>query len=118
MLHNRGYVILDKDIHATIDDFESEFGPSPSRESLTIQVFKQDNQQDQIFVFFPVDEKVGVKPLKTYCERMKANSVFNAIIIFKVNMTPFARSAVKELMTRGYRMECFKVSESFFIHSP
>ena len=69
MLNNRGYIVDDAAINMTTDDFRNKFGESPSRENLTILVEKADDQADQLFVFFPEDEKVGVKPIKTYCQK-------------------------------------------------
>ena len=42
---------------------------------------------------------------------MKEANVLRAIIVVKINLTPFAKSAVKEMALRGYRMEYFRDSE-------
>ena len=42
------------------DQFREKFGEHPSRESLTILVEKTDDPADQLFVFFPDDEKVYI----------------------------------------------------------
>lgn len=111
MLNNRGYIVDDAAINMTTDDFRNKFGESPSRENLTILVEKADDSADQLFVFFPEDEKVGVKPIKTYCQRMKEENVFKAIIVVKINLTPFAKAAVKEMSLRGYKVEYFRDNE-------
>jgi DNA-directed RNA polymerases I, II, and III subunit RPABC1 len=41
---------------------------------------KADDSTNQLFVFFPEDEKLGVKPIKIYTDRMRAENVGNAII--------------------------------------
>jgi DNA-directed RNA polymerase I, II, and III subunit RPABC1 len=41
---------------------------------------KADDPSNQLFVFFPEDEKLGVKPIKIYTDRMRAENVGNAII--------------------------------------
>lgn len=56
-------------------------------------------------------DKVGVKPIKTYCQRMKEQNVMRAIIVVKVNLTPFAKTAIKELSQRAYRVEYFRDAE-------
>lgn len=94
-----------------LEDFKQKFGESVARENLTILVEKADDPSDQLFVFFPDDEKVGVKPIKTYCQRMKEENVFKAIIVVKISLTPFAKACVKEMSMRGYRVEYFKDSE-------
>jgi len=111
MLNNRGYIVDEAAINMTTDDFKLKFGESVARENLTILVEKTDDPSDQLFVFFPDDEKVGVKPIKTYCQRMKEENVFRAIIVVKVSLTPFAKQCVKEMALRGYRVEYFKDSE-------
>lgn len=111
MLNKRGYIVDEEAINMSTDDFRTKFGENPSRENLTILVEKTDDPNDQLFVFFPEDEKVGVKPIKTYCQRMKEENVMRAIIVVKINLTPFAKAAVKEMSLRGYRVEYFRDSE-------
>lgn len=45
-----------------------KYGEAPSRDSLTILVEKMDDPSDNIFVFFPEDIKVGVKPIRKYVQ--------------------------------------------------
>lgn len=52
------------DIDWTEEDFAAKF--TGEREGLTLQVQKRDDPTDQIFVFWPSDPKVGVKPIKRY----------------------------------------------------
>ena len=111
MLAKRGYIVADENLEQSTDSFRNTFGDSPSRESLTILLEKADDNTDQIFVFFPEDDKVGVKPIKTYCERMKAENVFKAIIVVKTNLTAFAKQAIREVSQRGYRIEYFRDAE-------
>ena len=111
MLAKRGYIVSEENINQTTDSFREQFGDTPSRESMTILVEKADDNADQIFVFFPEDEKVGVKPIKTYCERMKAENVFKAIICVRTNLTAFAKQAIREVSQRGYRIEYFRDAE-------
>jgi DNA-directed RNA polymerases I, II, and III subunit RPABC1 len=111
MLDKRGYIVAEDYINMTTDEFKDRFGDSPSRESLTILVRKADDPDDQIFVFFPDAEKVGVTHLKTYYKRMQDENVKRAIVVVRVNLTPFARTLIKEVATRGFRMEYFKDTE-------
>jgi DNA-directed RNA polymerases I, II, and III subunit RPABC1 len=111
MLKNRGYMVEQEFLNISTDDFRLKFGENPSRENLTILVEREDDPSDQLFVFFPEDDKVGVKPIKTYCQRMKEENVLRAIIVVKINLTPFAKSAVKEMSIRGFRIEYFRDAE-------
>ena len=111
MLRKRGYIVDEDDENMTSEDFRNKFGEDPAREQMTILVEKADDPADQLFVFFPNDEKVGVKPIKDYCQRMKDESVLRAIIVVRGNLTPFAKQAIKEMSAHGYRMEYFKDAE-------
>lgn len=71
---------------------------------------KADDDSNQLFVFFPEDEKVGVKPIKVYTDRMRAEAVSNAIMVLRVDITPFAKQAVQE-MSDAFRIEHFKEAE-------
>ena len=64
MLKDRGYLIDSSDIDMTEEAFTEKFGDTPLRESMTVLVQKRDDPTDQIFVFWPQDPKVGVKPIK------------------------------------------------------
>ena len=48
---------------------------------LTILVQKVDDPTEKLFVFFPDDEKVGVKPIRNYLESMKDEQVRRAIVV-------------------------------------
>jgi len=69
-----------------------------------------DDPDDNLFVFFPDDAKVGVKPIRNYCTRMKDESVTRAMIVVQEGITPFAKQALAEMAPK-YRIEYFKESE-------
>ena len=100
MLTKRGYIVDEEDVNMTTDDFKMKFGDDPSRESLTILVEKADDPTDQLFVFFPTDEKVGVKPIKTYCTRMKEENVLRAVIVVKGRTRIFQEKRFRRIIVR------------------
>lgn len=110
MLTKRGYMVPKALREITPASFKERFGETPSREQLTLLVEKADDESNQLFVFFPEDEKVGVKPIKTFTDRMQAEGVSNAIMVLRVDITPFAKQAVQE-MSDSFRIEHFKESE-------
>ncbi|KAL3763992.1 hypothetical protein ACHAW5_007611 [Stephanodiscus triporus] len=110
MLAKRGYMVSREMKEMTPMDFTQRFGEYPSREGLTILVEKSDDETNQLFVFFPEDEKVGVKPIKILTDRMKDESVSNAILVLRGDITPFAKQAVQE-MSDSFRIEHFKEAE-------
>lgn len=46
---------------------------------------------DQMFVFFPDEPKIGIKTIKTYCQRMQEENIHRAIIVVQAGMTPSAK---------------------------
>ena len=72
MLKDRGYMIDQADIDLTEEGFTGKYGDTPLREQMTILVQKRDDPTDQIFVFWPQDPKVGVKPIKR-CARLTSS---------------------------------------------
>jgi len=112
MLRDRGYMVDQTDIDQSEDDFFEQHGNSPQRDSLTLLVQKRDDPTDQIFVFWPEDPKVGVKPIKRYMERMNEEDVKRAILVVQQNMTAFARQAMAEIQSaEGLALEQFQESE-------
>jgi hypothetical protein len=56
----------------------------------------------QIFVFYPEEDKVGVKTIKTFAERMRNEGVSRAIMVTMSSMTPFARQCLAEMAPKYY----------------
>jgi DNA-directed RNA polymerase I, II, and III subunit RPABC1 len=44
-----------------------------------------------MFVFFPDEPKIGIKTIKTYCQRMQEENITRAIIVVQSGMTPSAK---------------------------
>lgn len=63
---------------------------------------------EQLYVFFPTDEKVGMKHIKKYVELMKHENVSRAILVTQQNLTPFAKSFLLELSSTMH-IEVFSV---------
>jgi len=64
---------------------------------------------DQIYVFFPNDDKVGMKHIKKYVEMMAHENVSRAMVVLQQNLTPFAKSFLIELEPKIH-LEVFQVS--------
>lgn len=111
MLHKRGYMVSREMREMTPDKFTEKFGENPQRSSLTMMVEKADDDKDQLFVFFSDEEKVGVKPIKIYADKMNDEGVSNAILVLRIDITSMAKRAVEEMSSGSFRVEHFKEAE-------
>ncbi|KAJ2373617.1 DNA-directed RNA polymerases II 24 kDa polypeptide (RNA polymerase II subunit 5) [Coemansia sp. RSA 2607] len=111
MCRDRGYLIAASDLNRTLDEFRSQFASSGKvdRTRMTFIVQKRSDPSAQMFVFFPEDDSVGVKPIGEYSKRMVQESVSNAIIVYRKKMTPAADKAISQLSGK-YRIEKFDES--------
>jgi DNA-directed RNA polymerase I, II, and III subunit RPABC1 len=48
-----------------------------------------------MFVFFPDEPKIGIKTIKTYCQRMQEENIHRAIIVVQQGMTPSAKQVIQ-----------------------
>lgn len=117
MCHDRNYMVTQEELDQTIEEFKLEFGDRPSenrpkRADLTVLVMKYNDPADQMLVFFPdeVNQKVGMKTMKQYCERMQAEKITNAMVVVAAGMTPSAKTAMIELQPK-YKIESFMEQE-------
>ncbi|XP_010930084.1 DNA-directed RNA polymerases II and IV subunit 5A [Elaeis guineensis] len=110
MLRDRGYLVLDLEINMNKLQFLEKFGEGVKREDLVINKAKKNDPADQIYVFFPNDAKVGVKQIKQYVERMKAENVTRGILVVQQALTPFARQSLAEV-SQKYMLEVFQDTE-------
>ncbi|XP_052198215.1 DNA-directed RNA polymerases II and IV subunit 5A [Diospyros lotus] len=110
MLRDRGYLVGDFEIEMTKQQFINKYGEHMKREDLVLNKAKRNDSSDQIYVFFPEEQKVGVKTMKTYTNRMKSENVFRAILVVQQNLTPFARTCINEISTK-FHLEVFQEAE-------
>ncbi|KAJ0975942.1 hypothetical protein J5N97_017907 [Dioscorea zingiberensis] len=110
MLRDRGYLVVDRDLNMTKNEFMHKFGENVNRDDLIMNKAKKNDPSDQIYVFFPNDAKVGVKHIKKYVELMKAENVPRAILVVQQNLTPFARSSLQDI-SQKFHLEVFQEAE-------
>eukprot|EP00898_Chlorokybus_atmophyticus_P003253 jgi/Chlat1/3929/Chrsp26S00307 len=110
MLADRGYLVSPAELELTREVFRERYGEEPKRDELTILVPRKEDPSMQVFVFFPEDTKVGVKTIKTYAERMKAEGVGHAIMVVQSSLTAFAKQCLAEMAPK-YRIEQFQEAE-------
>ncbi|PON62276.1 DNA-directed RNA polymerase RPB5 subunit, eukaryote/virus [Parasponia andersonii] len=110
MLKDRNYLVGDFEINMTKEQFRNKYGENMKREDLIISKARRNDSSDQIYVFFPEEQKVGVKTMKSYTNRMKSENVFRAILVVQQNLTPFARTCISEISTK-FHLEVFQEAE-------
>jgi len=115
LCHDRGYLVTQDELDQTLDQFKHQFGdkPSernPSRNELVVLVAHNDDPTDQMFVFFPDEPKIGIKTIKTYCQRMQEENITRAIIVVQLGMTPSAKQSLVDMAPK-YILEYFTESE-------
>uniref|UniRef100_G3MNW0 DNA-directed RNA polymerases I, II, and III subunit RPABC1 n=1 Tax=Amblyomma maculatum TaxID=34609 RepID=G3MNW0_AMBMU len=110
MLRDRNYLVVDYELNMTKLDFLHKFGEGVKRDDLTINKYKKGDPSDQIYVFFPNDDKVGMKHIKKCVELMKTENVTRSILVVQQNLTPFAKAHLLEL-TPKFILEVFLEAE-------
>ena len=111
MLNARGYLVAQAELDRDKDSFTEEFGEDPRRDALTLQFDLREDPTQHIFVYFPDEEKVGVKTIKEYAKRMKDEQVNRAIIVVQQSLTPFARQSLLECQAQKFYIEQFQEAE-------
>ena len=111
MLNARGYLVAQAELDRDKDSFTEEFGEDPRRDALTLQFDLREDPTQHIFVFFPDEDKVGVKTIKEYAKRMKDEQVNRAIIVVQQSLTPFARQSLLECQAQKFYIEQFQEAE-------
>jgi len=110
MLLDRNYLVTQQEQELTKEEFRAKYQESPSRENLMLLKSKKDDPTDQIFVFFPDNDRVGVKDIRRFCVRMKEQGVQRGILVIKTNLTPMAKQALTEVAPK-YILEQFLETE-------
>ncbi|GAB2224669.1 hypothetical protein Droror1_Dr00005435, partial [Drosera rotundifolia] len=110
MLNDRGYDVAEFEINMTKQQFIQKYGENMKREDLVILKARINNPEEQIYVFFPDGDKVGVKTVKDCANRMKSENISRAILVTKRNLTPFAKSCLSDIQSKFY-IETFMESE-------
>lgn len=99
LVHDRGYVVSQPELDVTLSEFIQAYAASGStvadRAALNFLVQKRDDPNDQLFVFFPEELSVGVKPIRGYLERMNEQGVYRAIVVVRQSITPSAAKVIR-----------------------
>ena len=119
MLRDRGYLVFDSkdDLNISRTNFELKYVKNyrVMREELEIKRPRWNCSNNKILVAFVEGEKnkstIGVKVIREYCERIKKDNFFNAIIILHGRLTPHAKQALSAINAESDKIEYFNESE-------
>lgn len=111
MMHDRGYVVSQSELDRSLEDFVQQHAPSGTvdRKSMTFLVQRKDDSSDQMYVFFPEDDNVGVKLIRSYVEKMSEQGVYKALIVIKDGITPPASKVMTTLLPKYILEQFFEV---------
>ncbi|KAJ2909929.1 DNA-directed RNA polymerases II 24 kDa polypeptide (RNA polymerase II subunit 5), partial [Coemansia aciculifera] len=112
MCKARNYLVASTDLDRPLANFKAEYAPSGKvdRARLTFVVQKKDDPSSQMFVFFPDDASVGIKPIKDYINKMHKESVTSGIVVYRDRFTSMASRILSQISGK-YRMEKFHESD-------
>ena len=115
LCHDRGYLVSRDELEQTLDQFKHQFGDKLSegrfsRSDLIVLVGHNDDPTDQMFVFFSDELKIGIKAIRTYCQRMQEENITRAIMVVQQGMTPAAKQSLVAMAPK-YLLEYFLESE-------
>lgn len=107
LCHDRGYLVTQEELNETYELFKSKYHEDDFYR--TIQVAHSENNE-QMYVFFPDEPKIGIKTIQDYVSQMEKNNVRRAIVVVRLGLTPSAKQAMKDVAPE-YILEDFMESE-------
>ncbi|KAI4467972.1 dna-directed rna polymerases i ii and iii subunit rpabc1 [Holotrichia oblita] len=93
LCHDRGYLVTQDELDQTLEQFKEQFGDKPSE--------KRPSRNEP---------KIGIKTIKTYCQRVQDENIHRAIIVVQTGMTPSAKQSLVDMAPK-YILEQFLESE-------
>lgn len=90
MLRKRGYVAVNQ--MPTWEEFKERFNPEMA--SYNISGYKEEDEEDKIWVFFNDDEKLGVKQITNYVALMEKTTTYRCIVASEGKLSGFAQNAM------------------------
>ncbi|KAI9034326.1 RNA polymerase [Hyaloraphidium curvatum] len=110
----RGYNVSEQEINWDLDEFKTLFcqgGLSRvNRDLMAFAVARNTDATDTLAVFFPSEERVGVKDIRKFAEKMAQDGYKGAILVCQRNLTPSANKALSVLNSK-YHFEVFEEAD-------
>ncbi|CDW81674.1 polymerase ii (dna directed) polypeptide e [Stylonychia lemnae] len=117
MLKDRSYIVSDKKLNQTLDEFKASY--NGSRDSLNLLVERRaqhdaegnvivSDEAQRLIVFFPDQDKLNMQALKQIALKMIEINCFNSVVVIK-GATQISRRELDEL--KPCEIECFLQQE-------
>ncbi|KAM7540160.1 hypothetical protein Aperf_G00000027821 [Anoplocephala perfoliata] len=111
MCRDRGYLVMEKELEQTLEEFKETVGDPPERKNLLMVVNHEEDPADMLYVFFPDEDRVNMKTIRAYVDQMQTDQTYRAILVLREGgLTPAAKSAIAELANK-YTLESFFENE-------
>lgn len=93
MCRDRGYLVMEKELEQTLEDFKENVGDPPDRKNLLMVVNHEEDPADMLYVFFPDEDRVNMKTIRAYVDQMQTDQTYKAILVLREGgLTPAAKS--------------------------
>lgn len=114
MLRDRGYAVSQDMLDQTLENFKTQYENMELKEvraDLQMKWPLSSDQTQEIFVFFPEEQKLTSKRAQEYGKSMEANFVKRAIIIVQTAYAAMVKQAIQNFKQGGIVMETFMEQE-------
>ncbi|KAK3933332.1 DNA-directed RNA polymerases I, II, and III subunit RPABC1 [Frankliniella fusca] len=115
LCHDRGYLVTQEELDETVEDFKSLYevttrSDKPLRARMTMLFTHSKNNDEKMYVFFPVEKAVRKADIIVYCQDMQRENVFRGIFVVQDALTTVAKKAIADFAPT-FRLEAFWESE-------
>ena len=110
MMQDREYHVPDVMAMLSLSGFKQKLGDSKTREVLTFQLAKLEDQDSKIMVCFPDEPRITVPIIAGIAQKMHKDSIKRTVMVGKGNITPSAKQAIIEVQSH-FIIEFFEEKE-------
>ena len=112
MLRDRGYTVSVPRNEQTMNSFATYLLGVENDYELCIVA--KNKKRKRVFVYFPTDAKLGVKPIREIVQHLEKQECKHAIIVYKEAITPFAQREIDEDISKRVVVNKFKLESLLY----
>ena len=110
MMQDRSYHVPDTLLMLSLKSFQQKLGESKTRECLVVQLYRLDDPDSKIMLYFPDETSIKVPIIASIAQRMHKEGIKRTVMIGKGNITPSAKQAIVEVQSH-FIIEFFEENE-------